>query len=558
MGPLTSLGGDYAWHRSQAKGARAHPLQRHTVQRLSVAVSLFGALFLVLGARLAFLALFVSPAETGLAARSLATPMRAEILDRNGAVLATQIRSTILGAHPRAIMRPAKTAAGLKQIFPELDESRLLDDFLLPRNPYFVIRRDVTPAEHKQVLQLGEPGLKMETVPKRVYPHGALTGHVVGFVNQDLVGLAGLEYVLDRSAEPHKGLLVSSLDVRVQHIVRETLAAGMRLYRAQAAAGLVMDARSGEMLAMVSLPDFDPHRPQTASPAQRFNRTSLGVYELGSVFKLYTAAMALETNRVTDGQQFDVRVPLRVGRHLIADAHGEERVLSLDEVIAYSSNVGAVQLALLVPARAHWAFLERLGLMRRPQLDLPELAHPILPPQWGDVTRATVAFGHGIAVSPLQAIAAGAALVNGGLYYEPHVQLGARRAPVRVLSEATSARMRQMMRTAVTLGTGRQANLNAWQVLGKTGTAEKPGLGGYDEDRLVVSFLSAFPGHAPRYVLFVMLDEPQGIDATFGFAEAGWNVVPLSREIIGRAAPLLGLTPTPPKEDGDATGRVAG
>ena len=278
MGPLTSLGGDYAWHRSQAKGARAHPLQRHTVQRLSVAVSLFGALFLVLGARLAFLALFVSPAETGLAARSLATPMRAEILDRNGAVLATQIRSTILGAHPRAIMRPAKTAAGLKQIFPELDESRLLDDFLLPRNPYFVIRRDVTPAEHKQVLQLGEPGLKMETVPKRVYPHGALTGHVVGFVNQDLVGLAGLEYVLDRSAEPHKGLLVSSLDVRVQHIVRETLAAGMRLYRAQAAAGLVMDCRARAQPCH-GLPERHPER--CGCPDSRGTRLRHRICHLG-------------------------------------------------------------------------------------------------------------------------------------------------------------------------------------------------------------------------------------------------------------------------------------
>ena len=555
---LTSLGGDYAWARAPRRTSPAHPAQRRTVQRLSLAASLFAVLFGVLGARFVFLALFVSPSETGLAARPLAEPARAEILDRHGAVLATQIRSTILGARPSAIIRPAKTAAGLKKIFPSLDEARLLDRFLMPQQPYFVIRDDVTPAEQKQVLQLGEPGLQMESAPKRVYPHGALTGHVVGFVNRDLVGLAGLEYVLDRKPQAPQELFVSSLDVRVQHIVRETLAAGMRLYRAKAAAGLMMDVRSGEILAMVSLPDFDPHQPQKASPAARFNRASLGVYELGSVFKLYTAAMALEMNRVGAGQQFDVRAPLQIGRHRIADAHGPARVLSLDEVIAYSSNIGAVQLARLVPARAHWAFLARLGLMRRPQLELPELARPILPAQWGEVTRATVAFGHGIAISPLQAVAAAAALVNGGLYHEPHLRLGARRAPTRVLSEATSARLRQMMRAAVTLGTGRQANLDAWQVLGKTGTAEKPGLGGYDEDRLLVSFLSAFPGERPHYVLFVMLDEPQGTDATFGFAEAGWNVVPLSREIIGRAAPLLGLMPAPDQEDGDATGRAAG
>ncbi|MFQ5346670.1 MAG: peptidoglycan D,D-transpeptidase FtsI family protein, partial [Rhodothalassiaceae bacterium] len=319
-------------------------------------------------------------------------------------------------------------------------------------------------------------------------------------------------------------------------------------FRARAGGGLVLDVRTGEILAMASLPDFDPHnRPDSNDPAL-FNRMTMGVYELGSVFKTFTIAMALETGTVTLADGYDASEPIRVGRFLIRDDHPQGRYLTIPEIFVHSSNIGAAKLALDVGTDTERRFLDRLGLLRRASIELPEVGRPLLPDHWRELATMTIAYGHGIAVSPLQAATAFAAIVNGG-YLTPATLIakdpGEEVNRVPILSPATSARMRELLRLAVTEGTGRQADVPGYRVGGKTGTAEKPRQGGYAKSALLSSFIGVFPIDDPRYVVFVMLDEPQGTEATFHYASAGWTAAPTVAQIILRTAPLLGVQPAP-------------
>ena len=324
--------------------------------------------------------------------------------------------------------------------------------------------------------------------------------------------------------------------------MRDVLNETIKTFSARAGGALVVDAHNGEILALVSLPDFDANAPMRNGQDSHFNRMTLGVYELGSIFKVFTAAMALDSGMVAAHETFDTAEPLQIGRHEINDLHGEERPLSIEEIIVHSSNIVA-KLALRVPEDVHYDFLQRLGFTDTLDMELPERTAPLTPTRWTDIERATSSYGHGISVTPLHAVMAGAAMVNGGILYQPSLRKVGLPVGERVISAQTSAALRAMMRAVVAAGTGRQANAPGYQVLGKTGSAEKPQAGGYNKNALVTSFLGAFPARAPRYAMLVMLDEPQATQETHGYNLAGWNAAPAAGEIVRRIAPLLGVLP---------------
>ncbi|MBE8220793.1 MAG: penicillin-binding protein 2, partial [Alphaproteobacteria bacterium] len=379
--------------------------------------------------------------------------------------------------------------------------------------------------------------------PHRVYPTGATAAHITGFADADMQhGLSGLEQTLDK-IEPTSSF-TTTLDIRVQHIMRDALLSAMAAYKTKAAAAAIMNIHNGEIIALVSLPDFDANKPQASPTLNQFNRMTFGVYELGSIFKIFTAAMALESGAVTVTETFETSQPLQIGGYQITDIHGQDHALTIDEIVAYSSNIGSALLALRVPAQTHYDFLADLSFTEPLYFDLPETAHPIFPTRWTDIERATSSFGHGLAITPLHALVATAAMVNGGVLYPPSL----RRIDVpvgrRVISADTSAHLRRIMRSVISDGTGRKADVEGYPMLGKTGSANKPQDGKYSDDALVTSFVGAFPAQNPRYALMVMLDEPQGTDETFGFSLAGWNAAPVAAEIISRAALFLGVMPS--------------
>ncbi|MDA1131784.1 MAG: penicillin-binding protein 2 [Proteobacteria bacterium] len=511
--------------------------------RLVVVGGFLALIFLSIAARLVILA---SPGAVGLHgsdAAGAAVPLRGDIVDRNGVVLATSLAVASLFADPNQVLDAAGAADALAPLLSGMDRDDLLSRLTSDRD-FVWLARHLTPRQQADIHNLGIPGIDFRFEQRRVYPHGALTGHVVGFADVDDHGLAGVEKGMDDELRAGGGALRLSVDIRVQHVLHDELARAMQTFDAVAAAGTVIDVATGEILAQVSLPDFDPNRVTESSADARFNRATLGVYEPGSTFKILTAAMALEYATATLDEKFDATGPLRVDRFTVRDTHPENRWLTMSEVFIYSSNVGAARIAMEIGPERQRAFLERLGLLRRPQFELAEVGAPIVPRPWGEVSMTTIAYGHGIAVSQLHLAAAYAAIVNGGLRVEPTLRAVDRPvAGERVLSRATSDALGAMLRLNVLRGTGRQADAEGFVVGGKTGTAEKAVAGGYNTDALISSFVAAFPMDAPRYAVLVMLDEPKGNEATAGFATAGWTAAPATAAIIARIAPLLGVAP---------------
>lgn len=544
--PVVLAGGDWAAVLGGRLGRRpgdlSHAAVEQTNRRLNLAIVMFMLVFTVLGGRLVHLTMMSddASAKRGGATRH-DTTARPVITDRNGVVLATQIYLTTLGADAAKIDNGDELAQQLKTILPDMSAARAAR-LLAGKARYVELAKGLTPAQRQAVLQFGNPSLKLTRGAQRVYPTGNVAAHVTGFSSSDLQGLAGLERALD-SHDEGQGHVQTSLDIRVQHVVRDELVRTMQKFSAIGAGAVIMDIHNGEVLAMVSLPDFDANRPTAQPQATHFNKVSMGMYELGSVFKVFTAAMALESGLIKPNETFQTSTPLRFGRYEIDDDHGEERPLTIDEIVTYSSNIGSAQLALRVPEDAHFSFLQKLGLTERLAFDLPETGTPIVPKRWTDIERATASYGHGISVSLLHSVAAGAAMVNGGVLYQPTLQKVSLPVGERVIAAETSQRLKQMMRNVVLVGTGRNADVPGYGVMGKTGTANKPVGGSYSETALITSFLGAFPAYAPRYIIHVMIDEPQPLDSTYGYATAGWNAAPTTAAIIRRAAPLLGVFP---------------
>lgn len=521
--------------------------------RLVFCAGLFTIAFVVLSARLVDVTVFSQPKEPSLerADRGTRLPLeRADIVDRNGVLLATSIATGSLYADPQEVRDPENVARQLVKVLPDLKEKEIVDK-LKHENRFVWLQRGLSPRQEYEVNRLGLPGLYFQRENRRVYPHGLLTSHVVGFTNIDNHGMAGVERHFDDMLSKGGAPLALSLDIRIQHILRDELLAGMTEYQAIGAGGAILDANTGEVLAMVSLPDFDANRAGEASADARFNRMTLGVYEMGSIFKVFTAAMALETGASKITSSYDATQPIHIARFTISDYHGKHRWLSVPEIFMYSSNIGAAKMALDVGGTMQHAFLDRLGLLSPSKIEINELGAPEFPAQWRPINTMTIAFGHGVSIEPIQIAASTAAIVNGGILHDPTLlkrRAGGAAPGVRVVSERTSDEMRRLMRLVVTGGTAKENMAPGYLVGGKTGTADKSSRHGYSHNARISSFVGAFPITAPKYVVFAFYDEPHPTKKTFGYATAGWTAVPVVSRIVQRIAPILGVMPIDEKD----------
>ncbi|MBW7921948.1 MAG: penicillin-binding protein 2 [Rubellimicrobium sp.] len=531
--------------------------------RLMLLAFTFVAGFIAIGGRMAIIAASIAEEPVAEATGNPIINQRADITDRNGRILATNFDTHALYAQPRQMVNPERAATELARIFPELDQGRLLRDFTGGRT-FLWIRRQISPEQMQAVHDIGDPGLLFGPREMRLYPNGPVAAHILGGygygregVNSaEVIGTAGVERFFDtRLRDPAEGgePLALSIDLTVQATMEEVLDGGMVVMNARGAAGILMDVQTGEIVAMASLPDFDPNNrpaPLTtgdAADSPLFNRAMQGVYELGSVFKIFAAAQALDLGLVNPETMIETRGPLTWGRFRITDSHAMPNQMTVADVIAESSNVGAARIAQMIGPVRQRAFLTALGLTEAVPLQMVEAptGAPIVQSNWSDLTTLTVGFGHGISVSPLHLAAAYASLVNGGTRVVPTLLRQDRPlAGERVVSAETSAQVRMMLRRVVTDGTASFANIGAYAIGGKTGTAEKPGRGGYQANRNLATFASVFPAEAPRYVLIVTLDEPVETSGPQPRRTAGWTAVPVATEVIRRVAPLLGLRPT--------------
>ena len=475
--------------------------------------------------------------------------LRADIVDRHGVLLARSLSFSSLYADPELVRDPDALVASLMNIFPDIDRGDTLEK--LKSDKRFVwIKRNITPAEQEQILYLGNPALNFKNEMQRMYPHENLLSHVLGASGIDGQGLSGLERSFESFLQ-EKDNLELTIDVRIQHALKREVAKAMKKYKAVGGGGIVMDVTNGEVLAMTSLPDYDPHLYGEAKPDQIFNKMTLGVYELGSIFKIFTTAKYLEENKRGLSDRFDVRDPIKVGRFKIRDYHPEDRVLSVPEVFIHSSNIGSALMAEKIGDEKFKDFLGDLGLLERNGFDVSEVGTPIVPSPWRPVNTLTASYGHGVAVSPLQLVRAVSAMVNGGVMVSPTLvrqAVSSQPENVRVISEKTSHYIRQMMRLGVVEGTGTKADVKGYLVGGKTGTADKPGKGGYQDKKRISSFLGAFPMDKPEYIVFVMLDEPEGIKESYGYATGGWVAAPAVSKVIASMVSVLNFTP-PSKPD---------
>lgn len=470
---------------------------------------------------------------------------RAQILDRNGEILASSLKLNSLYADPKKIIDKKSAVRSLTTIFPDLDAQKLYER--LNSNKRFVwIKRGTTPAEEQAVLEIGEPGLSYVEEDQRFYPQGALSSHIVGLVNRDGEGVSGVERGYDDHLS-HEGTdIETTVDVRIQHILRRELGEAIGRFDAKAGAGLIMDVNSGELLAAVSLPDFDSNNPSNPNAPEMFNRFSQGVYELGSTFKVFSTAALFEFEKAKMSMRFDAREPIKFGRFKIRDYHAEERILTVPEVFMVSSNIGSAKMAEKVGTERVQSFYKDLGLFDAPDFDLKEVARPLVPSPWREIDTLTTSYGHGIAISPLQLVRAVASIVNGGYLVEPHlVQKDVEEfsTSIRVVSRETAQNMRSLLRLAVTDGTGSAANVDGLIIGGKTGTAEKPSENGrgYDRNKLISSFLGVFPMDRPEYIVFLMVDEPKGQKHSFGYATGGWVAAPAVARVVEAMAPMVGI-----------------
>lgn len=523
--------------------------------RIFLSIILLGIAYAVIMGRLVMLGL-VEPSEAsaGLKPDIAITAKRPDIRDRNGQTLATDIVTSSLYAEPNKIVDVDEAVEKLQSVLPELDFKKV-HSRLSSKAGFVWLKRELTPAKENEILSLGLPGIGFRKETRRFYPNGETASHLVGHVNIDNVGIAGLEkYIDDRGLKELRSLGFASnkdlqpvhlsIDLRVQHYVREELAEAMRRYQAIAAGAVVLNANTGEVIAMASLPDYNPNKPVDALKKENLNRVSAGLFEMGSTFKAFTTAMALDSGKIDMSSSFDARRPLRIGRHTINDFHAKGRILSVPEVFIYSSNIGTAKMADLVGVEGHREFLHKIGLLSKVPFELPETASPTEPSNWRKINSVTISYGHGASTTPLQTAVAGAALVNGGKLITPTLfprsRSQADAEAVRVISEKTSNNMRELMRMNVEKGSGRRAEVPGFRVGGKTGTAEKVINGRYSGDVRFNAFLATFPTDNPEYVVLVFIDEPKPEEGKKS-ATAGLNAAPVVGNIIRRSASVLGV-----------------
>jgi cell division protein FtsI (penicillin-binding protein 3) len=526
--------------------------------RLGLAIVAFAGIYCVIAARLVMFAV-VSDGHGSrrTVAQDAVATARPDILDRHGEILATDVKSPSLFAEPRKLIDVDEAVELLTGALPDLD-SKEVRERLESKRGFVWLKREITPAQQREIHRLGIPGIGFLTENKRVYPNGPIVSHEIGHVNIDNQGIAGMEKWLDGQglAALHLAGLATdrlqrpvdlALDLRVQFAMRDELVKAREQFKAKAAAGVVLNVNTGEVVSMVSEPDYDPNNPREANDPTRINRLTTGVYEMGSTFKALTVAMALDDGKATLNSSFDARAPLRYGRFAIHDYEPMHRFLTVPEIFKFSSNIGAARMALAVGVPGHQAFLKKMGQLDRLRTELPESAEPIVPKHWGELNTVTIAFGHGLSVAPLQALMGVAATINGGLLIPPTFLKRDREQALQVakqvLKPQTSTAMRYLMRFNAEQGTATKANVPGYYIGGKTGTAEKVINGRYSKHRLLTDFMAVLPADKPQYLLLIMFDEPQPTPETHGFATAGWNAAPTASKVIARIAPLLDLEP---------------
>lgn len=535
-------------------------VDRHVKARARVgfAVLAFVGIYAVIAGKLV---LFGVTSESNEASRRAAqdatATARPDILDRNGTILATDVKASSLFGEPRRLVDRDEAVELLTGTLPDLDASEVRQR-LHTRKGFVWLKREISPEQERQIHRLGIPGIGFLRENKRVYPSGPVVSHLIGHVNIDNQGIAGIEKWLDSNglADLHMAGFANdrqqepvelAVDLRVEHALRDELLKAKEKYKAKAAAGLISNVKTGEIVAMVSVPDYDPNNPREANDPTRINRLTTGVFEMGSTFKSLTLAMALDSGKASLNTMYDARGSLRYGRFNIRDTHPMGRAISLSEVFTYSSNIGAARIALAQGVDAHKAFLKKLGQLDRLRTELPESAEPLVPKRWGELNTVTISFGHGLSVAPLQAVMGINALVNGGYLIPPtflkRSEADAMKLAKQVVKPETSQKMRYLMRLNAEIGTAKKADVMGYYIGGKTGTSEKVVNGRYSRKQVLNSFTAIMPSDNPKYQILIMLDEPQPLKETYGFITSGWNTVPTGGKVIARIGPLLGLEP---------------
>jgi cell division protein FtsI (penicillin-binding protein 3) len=549
--------------RARAEASRDRERMR-AEGRLVVLAFVFVMAFGAVAGRMGMLAA-ADPAEpeTSADAPVAIRAQRADVVDRQGRILATNLLTHALYAQPALMVDPVHSATELAKVFPDLDPVKLAADFQSKRK-FLWIKKKISPEQMQKVHEIGDPGLLFGAREMRLYPNGAIAAHVLGgsgfgregVASAEVIGTAGVEKTFDdwlRDPANNGAPLRLTIDLSVQSAVEEVLAGGMRLMNAKGAAAILMDAHSGEIISMASLPDFDPNtRPQPLlkgdpGDSPLFNRAVQGVYELGSTFKIFAVAQALDLGLVNPDTMIDTKEPYFFGKFRISDFHNYGPQNTVRNVIVKSSNIGTAHIALMIGKERQQAFLKSLGFFVPTPVELVEApgAKPLLPKKWADISTLTISYGHGLSASPMHLAAAYAAIANGGVTVTPTLIAGKTPVPgQRVMSEKTARTAREMLRAVVTEGTATLGDVPGYEVAGKTGTADKPKpTGGYYDDKVITTFASMFPASDPKYVLVVSLDEPVETSGTEPRRTAGWTAVPVAAEIIRRAAPLLGLRP---------------
>ena len=512
-----------------------------------------------IGAKLVKFGLSHDPPQTlKTAADQAASGARPDLVDRNGEILATDVKTMSVFAEPRRIVDKDEAVELITAVLPDVN-ARELRERLSTKKGFVWVKRQITPKEQNEIFHLGLPGVGFIPENKRVYPNGPLGAHVIGYVDKDNVGIAGMEKYLDQQSltDPHvAGFTVDpdslkpvrlSLDIKATHALRDELAAGLERYRAKAAAGAIIDVNTGEIIALESLPDFDPNDPGDMKDPMKINRVNVGVYEMGSTFKALSISMALESGKVNLGSHIDARDSLRYGRFTIHDFHATHRILTVPEVFTHSSNIGTARMALMVGVTGHQAFLKKMGQLDRLRTELPESAEPLVPKRWNELSTMTIAFGQGLNVAPIQALMAVAALVNGGHMITPtflvRSEADAMAGSHRVVSEQTSESMRYLMRANATHGSAGFANVDGYYVGGKTGTADKIFHGHYSQDKVFTTFFAITPADKPKYMYMVLYDQPQAAPGDGGYHTAAHNAGRVAGALIRRVQPLEDVAP---------------
>ena len=465
---------------------------------------------------------------------------RGNVIDRNGVIVSTDLKAKSLYISSVLVKNPKLISGELAKIFPELKSADILAKIVSKRNRnWILIKRGITPKEQEAVQALKLAGIIFEDDLVRIYPQKSILSHIVGYVDLDRKGLSGVEMQYDDSLKKGKNLQLA-MDVRLQDVLSDELAKGIEKYKALAASGIIMNVNNGEVLAIASQPSFDANRQIEADQNQRFNRATYGVYELGSIFKIFTNAMAFEDNLVKMTDSFDVSKPFEYGRFTIKDDHPVKDNLNVAEIFAHSSNIGTIEIAKKIGIERQKRMLQKFGLLDRIQSDFPALSKPIYPKIWREINLYTIAYGHGIAITPLHITNSVSAIVNGGIMYRPSfIKTDDKNITgERVIKESTSKIMREMLRNVVLNGTGKNADVVGYEVGGKTGTAERAEFGKYNERKNTASFVAAFPMSKPEYLIFVSFDRPD-----YSFNTGGMVATPVVSNIIRGIAPILGIAP---------------